>query len=388
MADGDALTVGMSLLTQGVDQFTGTASYVRALLREFSFAATGVDVDALCNEHALAVFGGCASSSVRLTRAEGFRVGTSRAMRAAALATSLVRPGPIMRQFASEVSVVHYPLTLGVPRTDLPTVVSLHDVQHHDLPHHFSAGSRLARRVLYDAPARRATFVVTLSEHSKRRIVATVGIDEGRVVVIPLAADRTRFRPEPDVGDEELAAVLGLPKRFVFYPATLWPHKNHIRLLDAFARVSDGDLHLVLCGATFGRLDELVAAAAARGIGGRVRHLGFVSERALPMIYRRAQALVFPTTYEGFGAPTLEAMASGCPVACSLSGPLAEICGGAAEVLQPDDPMQMAVAIAAITSDQELRGRLRSAGLERASEFSWARSAQAHIDVYRRARER
>lgn len=377
----------MSLLTQAPDQFTGTASYVRGLLGEFGRPGLEIGVHALCNQHALALFADCASARVRLTGAAGFRVGSSRAARAAALARSLARPSPVTRQFAPDVAVVHYPLTLGVPWTDLPTVLSLHDVQHHDLPQHFSPATRLVRRILYDSPARRATLVVTLSEHSKRRIVATVGVDEERVVVIPLAADRTRFRPEPGARDEELAEALALPARFVFYPATLWPHKSHIALLDAFARIADDELHLVLCGAPFGRLEEVLEAAAARGVGNRVRHLGFVSDDALPAIYRHATALVFPSTYEGFGAPTLEAMASGCPVATSLAGPLAEICGGAAQVLEPGDPEQMALAIGAITTDAQLRSRLRTAGLERAAQFSWATSARAHIEVYRRARE-
>lgn len=387
-AGGGELTVGMSLLTQGADQFTGTASYVRGLLREFGGPALAIDIHALCNEHALAVFRGCASPGVRLTGAAGFRIGSSQAARAGALAKSLIRPSRVTRQFAPEVSVVHYPLTLGVPwARDLPTVLSLHDVQHHDLPHHFSAATKLARRVFYDAPARRATLVVTLSEHSKRRIAATVGVDEARIVVIPLAADRARFRPQPGARDDEVVAALALPARFIFYPATLWPHKNHLRLIEAFARMGDDELHLVLCGAPFGRLDEVMAAAAARGVGSRVRHLGFVSDTVLPAIYRRATALVFPTTYEGFGAPTIEAMASGCPVASSRAGPLAEICGGAAEVLEPDDPEQMAAVIEAITVDQQLRSRLRAAGLERAAQFSWAHSAEAHVEVYQRARE-
>jgi glycosyltransferase involved in cell wall biosynthesis len=381
-----ALTLGMSLLTQAPDQFTGTASYVRGLLREFARPERGISVHGLCNEHALRAFGDCASAEVRLAAVPGFRIGTSRAMRAMRLARSLVQPARVTRQFAPEVSVVHYPLTLGVPWTDLPTVLSLHDVQHHDLPHHFTAATRLARRILYDAPARRATFVVALSEHAKRRIIDTAGVAEDRIVVIPLAADQTRFRPGPRADDEELVARLALPQRYVFYPATLWPHKNHIGLVDALARIDD-DLHLVLCGASFGRLDAVLAAAAQRGVEHRVRHLGFVSAETLPVIYRRAAALVFPSTYEGFGAPILEAMASGCPVASSMAGPLAEICAGAAAVLEPDDPAQMAKAISAVTSDEPLRLRLRAAGLQRAGEYSWSRSAQAHLDVYRRAVE-
>lgn len=380
------LVVGMALLTQGAEQFTGTATYVRELLAQLGQSADRVHLELLCNEHALDAFAGCASPGVVLKPAHGHRAGTSRARRAVGLARARILPRALRRQLA-DVHVVHYPLTLGVPSVRLPTVLSLHDVQHHDMPQYFSRSALLWRRIYYDAPASRATLIHTLSRYSKGRIVDRLGIDPGRVVVIPLAVDPRRFGPEELAGDAELALALNLPRRFVFYPATLWPHKNHLELLDAMSLVKDGDLHLVLCGAAFGRRREILAAAASRGLADRVHHLGPISDAALPAVYRRATALVFPSTYEGFGVPPLEAMASGCPVASSRAGPLPEVCGDAAAVLAPGDPRQMAGAIERICNDAPLRAQLRDAGLKRAAGFSWGQVAEAHIHAYRRAAE-
>jgi glycosyltransferase involved in cell wall biosynthesis len=383
----EPITVGMSLITQGADQFTGTSSYIQELLREFSRHPSGIRVHALCNEHAFAVFGDYESDRVSLTLAAGGSVGASRAARAHALLKSVARPSRLARQFAPDTAIVHYPLTLGVPRTRLPTVLTLHDLQHHDLPANFSFAEHRWRRALYDRHARTATLVVTVSEYSRRRIIETLGIGPERVVAIPHGVDAQRFSPHRMAADEAAVAALDLPDRFLLYPATIWPHKNHRRLLEAFARVPDDRVHLLLCGATAGRLEELLAAAAERGLAHRVRHLGFVPADALPALYRRAAALVFPSVYEGFGLPPLEAMASGCPVASSTRGPLAEVCGDATAVLDPDDPEQMARTISTVLDDEGLRRRLRSAGLAQAARFSWRTAADAHVAVYERARE-
>lgn len=384
---GDGFSVGMSLLTQAADQFTGTSSYVRALLREFGRHPSGVRVHALCNEHAMSTFGESASERVDLTLAAGIHVGAGPAVRARTLVKGLVRPAPLTRQFPSDVSVVHYPLTLGVPRTDLPSVVTLHDVQHHDLPQNFSITQQLWRRMLYDRQARSASMVVTVSAHSRRRIIDVLGIDPGQVVAIPHAVDHRRFSPHPMPSDEQVVAPFQLPERFLFYPATLWPHKNHVALLDALVRVPDDRVQLLLSGATAGRLDRILAAARARGLRDRVRHLGFVSPDALAALYRCATALVFPSTYEGFGMPPLEAMASGCPVASSTRGSLAEVCGEAAAVLDPVDPDQMARTISMLLADEAARRRLRHAGLAQSARFSWRAAADAHLAAYRRACE-
>lgn len=380
------MLVGMSLFSQGSDQITGTSSYVHGLLRGLATKTNQVHVHAICNTHAFAAFNECANPRIAVARAAGLRVGRRRVARAAGLATVAVRSRHFARQFPREVTVMHYPLTLALPRTRLPTVVTLHDIQHHDLPHHFSRLEHLWRRIVYDAPARASTMIVTVSEYSRRRIIDTLDVAPDRVVAIPHGVDQERFSPMKAPNDEEVLWRLRLPERFLFYPAALWPHKNHLTLLDAFAQLADKNVHLLFCGPGSGRLTLIADAAAARGISDRVRHLGLLPAAALPAVYRRATALVFPSTYEGFGLPPLEAMASGCPVASSRAASLAEVCGDAAARLDPEDPNQMAEALGKLLADEQLRKVARVAGLEQAAKFSWSAVADAHELVYHRAR--
>jgi glycosyltransferase involved in cell wall biosynthesis len=385
------IRVGISLLTQDRGQFTGTSTYVRELVRELGGRAGNgeLELEALCNPYAAARLDGIAGDRVRVKVASGYQVGDSRAGRLAAMALATAWPGRIARQFSGDLQIVHYPLTSNIPRVRLPTVTTLHDIQHHELPELFSRHQLTWRRLVYDRAAARSTLVITDSEFSRERIVEVLGIDSADVVAIHLGVDRARFTPDPRPRDEELLAALPLPDGpFALYPASLWPHKNHVRLLDALAGIGDRSLALVLTGATFGRIGELRSHAAKLGLADRVHHLGFVADDALPALYRRARVVVFPSRYEGFGAPPLEAMACGCPVASSLVASLAEVCDDAVEPLEPDHPEQMAAAIARVAFDEELRRSLRARGLAQAARFSWADAAQAHLQTYLRAAER
>jgi glycosyltransferase involved in cell wall biosynthesis len=158
----------------------------------------------------------------------------------------------------------------------------------------------------------------------------------------------------------------------------MWPHKNHERLLAAFARVPDSDLRLVLTGQTYGR-ERLLAGHE------RVLHLGHVAHGDMPALYRGALAVVFPSLFEGFGLPPLEAMACGTPVAASDRGAVAEVCGDAALAFEPEDVEEIAAAIEHVTQDEQLRARLRAAGIARAAGFTWERTAAAHLRAYEHA---
>jgi glycosyltransferase involved in cell wall biosynthesis len=267
-----------------------------------------------------------------------------------------------------------------------PTVVSLHDVQHHDLPGLFSRAERTYRRFAYDRAARSATLVVTQSTHARERVAELAGVDLERIVVVPSGIDHERFRPEGD-DDQRKLAGLPLPERFVVYPANAWPHKNHERLIAALAAQDDAELGLVLTGNPYGRLPQLQALAARLGVGDRVRHLGFVPADTVPALYRRALALVFPSLYEGFGTPPAEAMATGTPVASSTRASLAEVCGDAAVTFDPENVESIAAAIARVTGDEALRTELRAKGLANAARFTWSASVDGHLAAYRRAIE-
>jgi glycosyltransferase involved in cell wall biosynthesis len=297
-----------------------------------------------------------------------YRPGDSALTRFAAMNLGRVWPRIDGREF----DVVHYPVTVPVPAVrGAPRVVSLLDVQHHELPHMFSRAERWFRSWAYDDSARRADQVITISEHARRGIVERLGIPAERVHAIHLGVDHDRFTPDGPRLD-------GLPARYVVYPANLWPHKNHERLLDAFARVPDRSLQLVLTGQLYGR-ERLLEGRE------RVHHLGHLPARDVAALYRGARALVFPSLFEGFGLPPLEAMACGTPVAASARGALAEVCGDAALGFDPEDTAAIAEAIVRVTADEDLRGRLRVEGLARAAGFTWERAARLHVAAYNRA---
>jgi glycosyltransferase involved in cell wall biosynthesis len=382
---GAPVRVGISLLSQDPAQFTGTRTYIRELTREFGRRPEQVSIEVLCNEHSASMLDGWAPPGTPITTASGYGVGSTRLSRVAGIGIGTVRGRSLARQFSDDVQLIHYPLTINVPPVRGPSVMTLHDIQHHELPEMFAPYQRLWRKLVYDRPALRSTKVITDSEFSRERIISLIGVDPERVVTVHLGVDTQRFNPAGGVDDERVLADLSLPDRFVIYPASLWRHKNHERLLEAVARVPDDTLHLLLTGASFGRVPSLMALAERFGIAARVRHIGFVSDDVLPALYRRAVALVFPSLYEGFGAPPLEAMASGCPVASSMATSLAEVCGDAALELVPGDVGQMAEAIAAVVSDGAVREALRARGFEQARRFSWSDAADAHVAVYREA---
>lgn len=383
----EPVKVTLSLLSQDRNQFTGTRTYVRELVRHLSGRREEIELTLFCNEHAAAWRGDWYGESVPITIASGYRVGDSRMSRVAALVAAQLAPQRLARQVPPATDVVHYPLIVNVPRVPGPTVTTLHDVQHHELPQLFSPAERLWRRLLYDRSAAGATMVITDSDHARRRIIEIIGVDPSRVITIHLAVDHELFSERPGSRDEALLAGI-VPERFILYPASLWPHKNHDRLLEALALVEDRSLELVLTGAAFGKREALMASASRFGVGRRVHHLGFVPDQMLAALYRAAQAVVFPSLYEGFGAPPLEAMACGCPVASSLVASLREVCGDAVEPLDPHDPRSIAAAIMRVTEDPQARAVLRERGFRQAGRFSWAAAAKAHLAVYREAAER
>jgi glycosyltransferase involved in cell wall biosynthesis len=374
----------MSLLTLVPGRMGGSESYVDALLDQFARGNGPERITVLANDQVAAVYQDRERGPVSLHRIRAYKPRRRRAAHAAGMLAAHAFPRRIAREVPPGIQVLHFPVTVPIPRTKLPEIVTLHDVQHHDLPGFFSRAERGLRRLTYDGAAHRATAVITPSEYSARRIVDVLGIPSDRVEVIPSGIDHDRFRPEPDATDSRLRANLSLERPFVLYPANLWPHKNHERLVKAFARVPERDLELVLTGRTYGRLEPLTELARRNGVGDRVRHLGYVDPQQVPALYRAARAVVFPSLYEGFGGPPLEAMACGCPVAASARASLGEVCGDASIALEPESVDSIAQAIEQAACDEDVRARVRAAGLERASRFSWVEAAARHLALYGR----
>ena len=340
--------LGISLLTLVPGELGGTETYARELTR--ALVARG--------ELEFRVFVPPLPDVPTGEVVPEYRAGRSTARRLAAMGLAAARPGPIRRRLEAA-EALHFPLTIALPEVRRPYAVTLHDIVHHDLP--FPRVERLFRLAAYDRSARRATLVIVPSEFVRGRVADRLAVPPGRIRVALHGIDHARFAP----GDEERES-------FLLYPARPWPHKNHERLFQAFALVRRDrpELRLVLTG------------------GGHrpgpyppgVEVLGLVSADELVSLYRRAGALVFPSLYEGFGAPPLEAMACGCPVACSNAASLPEVVGDAARTFDPRSVEDMATAIADVL-DRPAEWQAR--GPERAEMFTWDASARAHEDVYR-----
>jgi glycosyltransferase involved in cell wall biosynthesis len=346
--------VGLSMLTLIPGISGGSETYARELAR--ALARTGAhEYTALVPPLAPDAGGGLPA-----VVAQGYPPSTTTPGRLRAMAGARLRPAAL-QALLRDVDIVHYPLTVPVPPVDQPRVITLHDVQHLDLPALFSRGERLFRKLAYDRAARSAADVIVVSEFVRGRAVDRLGLDPARVRAIWLGVDHERFTP-PSTGRSR--------EPFLLYPARPWPHKNHARLFEAFARIrlQRPELRLVLTGAGHDR-DALPEGVEART----------VSETELVELYRRAACLVFPSLYEGFGLPPVEAMACGCPVAAAAAGSLPEVCGDAAVLFDPRDVEAIAAGVGeALDRAAELRER----GLRRAAGFTWDETARAHERVY------
>lgn len=231
----------------------------------------------------------------------------------------------------------------------------------------YSRAYRLWHRYAGLTCARRALAVVTVSEFSRRELTRLVGVDPARVTVIGGGVDG-RFHPGVDVS--RAAQRLGLHRPYVLTVATDDRRKNLPALAEAGARLGELGIELVHAGDT----RPYFASATTAGA---MRSLGYVADEDLPGLYAGARAFALPSRYEGFGLTCLEAMACGAPVVAANRGALPETCGDAAELVDPDDGTALAEAVLRAATDDGLRHQLRTAGLRRAAQFTWERTARA-----------
>lgn len=371
------LRVGLGLLSVYPSSNAGTSTYVQGLLSGLSGDET-TEVIALANREMGRACENLASHRTIIRGSRRYATMEQRFGRVPALGMTTVLP-VVTAGGLRAVDVIHYPQTVRSPRVDRPVVVTLHDVQHLDLPHLFPASVRIWRRLMYDESARRAAAVITVSGHARARIVERLGIDPCRVHVSYHGVDSTLFTPGPDASDGEIRHRLGIDEPYIYYPASLAPHKNHGVLLRALRLLEDR--RLLLTGPHANRLDELLAEADVCGVSERIQHLGMVATEMLPALYRGASCVVFPSLYEGFGVPIVEAMASGCPVACSDRGAPIEVAGGAALIFDPMQPEEIADAVCKL-EDPLTRERYVTDGLRHAAQFTWRNVARQHRQVY------
>jgi glycosyltransferase involved in cell wall biosynthesis len=284
------------------------------------------------------------------------------------------------------VTLFHAPHYVLPPLVRCKSVVTIHDCIHLMFPQYLPNRLALAyARTSITTAAKRATRVLTVSESSKRDILRFVPVPPEKIDVIYNAYDE-RFGVEPN--EEDVVRVrerYQLHDEFVLYAGNVKPHKNLARLIEAFHLVRNrglDHLKLILIGDEISRYASLRRAVHQHQLHRYVRFLGYLPEETLAVMYRLAGVFVFPSLYEGFGLPPLEAMASGTPVVTSNVSSLPEVAGDAALLADPHDPSAIADAIYQVLTDPALRSELRRRGLARARQFSWETSARRVHDIY------
>jgi glycosyltransferase involved in cell wall biosynthesis len=287
-----------------------------------------------------------------------------------------------------ELDVIHHPFGFihgAMPETDLPIVLTVHDLQIEYCPEFFDPVHLVSLKKAFRSSVERADMIVTISETTKQSLQEIYNVAESKIVVSYQGCARnftTRYRLE------QLKAVrekYGLPERFLFYPAGTWHHKNHVRLLEALAllkRERGFAETLVMTGIQFNGHKNFVRAVEQLGLEDQVKYINFVPFEDLPLIYNLASVLVFPSLFEGFGIPFVEAMHTGLPIVCSNTTSIPEIVGDAGHYFDPEDPRDIAEKVLQVWSDDDLKRSLIERGTERAQLFTSEQAALKTVDAY------
>jgi len=285
----------------------------------------------------------------------------------------------------ARIDVVHVQY-VAPPVCPARIVVSVHDIAYERYPRFFAPGEVARFRALVPLTIQRASAVLTLSEYSKRDIVRRYNVPPEKVVVTYLAAD-PMFRPIHDEGRlADVRARYNTGEQFILSVGNLQPRKNLKTLIEAYValRRAGATRHkLVLVGKRAWLSDEVFAAARASGYVDELVFTGYVPDVDLVALYNAAELFVYPSIFEGFGLPPLEAMACGTPVVCSNTSSFPEVVGDAALTVDPLDPDALARAITTALGDEALRARLSAQGPRRAAAFSWEATARTVLQIYR-----
>jgi len=267
-----------------------------------------------------------------------------------------------------------------------PVVVSIHDVSFEEHPEFFAPLRARQLQWTVRRTVRRAARILTGSEFSRQAIARTYGVNGDHVVVIPNAA-APLFRPlAREAAAAAVRARFGIPAPFILTVGDLQPRKNQLGLIRAFAEMvrtrPQLPHRLVLAGKETWFSPRVHKAAEASGVAERIHFTGFVTDPDLLQLYSACDLFVFPSFYEGFGLPVLEAMACGRAVACSRASALVEVVDAAAILFDPGSRDEMVRAMLDLLLDAQLRARMERLGLQRAAQFSWHKTAQQTLDVY------
>jgi anaerobic magnesium-protoporphyrin IX monomethyl ester cyclase len=285
-----------------------------------------------------------------------------------------------------DADVVHFTNGMLPVMSPVPTVVTIHDMSLRLYPRYHPPRRVILNRPLVDLAARRADAIITPSESAKRDIVRLYHLDPGRVHVVYEAAAPSFTRVDDAARLAEVRQRYGLAERIILYVGTIEPRKNLPTLIDAFAAQRRAGLltHQLVCVGPYGWLSRGIEEQITRSqVGDAIRFTGYVPFDDLPAIYSLAEMFVYPSMYEGFGLPVVEAMACGVPVITGKTAALSEIGGGAIVEVDRIAADDLGRAMVAVAESRDRREELAGRGLDRAATFSWQRAARESLEIYR-----
>ena len=279
--------------------------------------------------------------------------------------------------------LVHAPVNVTPLVTGAERVVTIHDLAFHLYPEQYPGAKQRYLRLMTRLSVQRAARVIAVSEATRQDVIRLYGARPDKVVTVPNGMSGG-YLPLPADEVEAFRARQGLPERFILFVGTLQPRKNLETLLRAYAQVADViGWELVVVGATGWSYAPIFETARSLGLAERVRFAGYVAGEELPLWYNAAGMFVYPSLYEGFGLPLLEAMACGTPVIAADTSSLPEVVGDAGLLVDPRDVDALTQAIHSLAGSETRREELRLRGRQRASAYSWRRTAEETLAVYR-----
>ena len=293
----------------------------------------------------------------------------------------VAQPGIVSRM---GVDLVHEPAFVGPLASACPFVVTIHDLSFLFYPQGFRTLNRLYLKLFTRWSVQRARRIIAVSESTKRDLAQQYGISPARIDVVYNGVDSS-FRPLPAAEVAAFKAERGLPERFILFVGTLEPRKNVVRLIEAYARLAEDRPPLMLVGGKGWLYDEIFALVEALNLADQVRFVGYVPAQDLPLWYNAADLFVYPSLYEGFGLPPLEAMACGTPVITSTASSLPEVVGQAGLLVDPTDAEALTAAMEQVLASTGMQEKMRMAGLAQARSFSWQETACRTVASYRQA---
>ncbi len=361
---------------------TGIAQYLFALLRALLPYATEHRFILFVLEEDLPLFDFAKGKMQLVPVAERFRPPVKNILWHQRALPSLAR--------GLQLDVLHVPSyrRLLWPRP-CPLVATIHDLAPFRVPKKYSWTRMFYGRVIARRLAQRQDAVIAISQNTAKDIRQFFDVPPNRIAVIHNGVNHDRFFPGDRLeARDEIARRYNLPAPFFLYVARLeHPAKNHVRLISAFNEFKSAtrsDWQLVFGGSDWHGAEAIHAAAKQSPFASDIRPLGFVADEDLPALYRAADAFVYPSLYEGFGMPPIEAMACGCPVISSTRGSLGEVVGDAAAIVEPEDVNSITKQLRSLADDSTARERLRVAGLQQAKQFDWNNTASQTLSIYAR----